>query len=538
MRRGSSIAGLCCALVVGCASADGLVAVTLKSDFVPGVEAARVDVELTDAAGADALRRRSAVLALDADLYEGVRVAEFESVSPGEYVATVFLRDARDAVLGRGVVRFSFDRSLVVTVIVSRACRDTACPRAGDDPSHTACLAGECVDPRCLDDARHCTSRCASDADCPPPPAECARGVCVEGACLAAPRSTACPPRQYCDAERGCQPLPEGLCANDAQCEDAIACTTDRCVGGRCVYDPVNARCTDSPGGVCDPFGGCQYPTCAGGGACTPGGSRPCPTCAVGTQSCTAGCQWTDACAPPPGAVEVACNGIDDDCNPTTRDDACPPDDACDFAARRCAALAPRLDGFEPASRPRCSCTSFVVNGAHFRAGVRGFARNLAVPDMVPGELTVLRDSSTQLRLPDICLTNHEDASFELWFENPDGQVSNRRTFTFAASAPSVQGMLPSSARSGLVCPTFTMERGAGLCEGAIWRAGGCAAEPNLGPFPLNVTPFMPLVGVGLEASGGCIDLGPTPAPGTYCVWVENPDGHRSPPVDFEVLPP
>ena len=62
-------------------------------------------------------------------------------------------------------------------------------------------------------------------------------------------------------------------CANDLQCDDRIDCTVNRCVAGRCTYEPSAARC--EAGSACDPVRGCLA-------------RRP---CAVDSQ-----CADTDAC--------------------------------------------------------------------------------------------------------------------------------------------------------------------------------------------------------------------------------------------------
>ncbi len=92
-----------------------------------------------------------------------------------------------------------------------------------------------------------------------------------------------------------------GGCAADADCDDALACTVDACVGGVCVSTPDDSLCS---GGTCDPVQG------AAGSGCTPRGGGRCDDGAGGggsgsssTTSSGAGGQDADGGA---GQVYVA----------------------------------------------------------------------------------------------------------------------------------------------------------------------------------------------------------------------------------------
>lgn len=67
--------------------------------------------------------------------------------------------------------------------------------------------------------------------------------------------------------------LDGATCARDRDCDDGLACTADRCRGGRCVREPRDARCRDTvcTVGRCDPSLGCVAEPigCDDGVACT-----------------------------------------------------------------------------------------------------------------------------------------------------------------------------------------------------------------------------------------------------------------------------
>ena len=64
-------------------------------------------------------------------------------------------------------------------------------------------------------------------------------------------------------------------CLRDADCDDGVACTRDRCAAGRCVREAEDAACDDglwcTGTGRCDPAAGCVFerPACADALECT-----------------------------------------------------------------------------------------------------------------------------------------------------------------------------------------------------------------------------------------------------------------------------
>lgn len=113
-------------------------------------------------------------------------------------------------------------------------------------------------------------------------------------------------------------PAPE--CEANADCDDGVACTADRCLGGRCERAAVPSRCAD--GTVCDGVSGCVDPVCGaglsrcagadGGVACVDlaGSTSDCGRCGVRCRegdACDRG-----ACVPQPRGASARCRAAAD----------------------------------------------------------------------------------------------------------------------------------------------------------------------------------------------------------------------------------
>ncbi len=84
----------------------------------------------------------------------------------------------------------------------------------------------------------------------------CTIDACVSGACTHEPDDGACPSGQVCDATRGCYTPPTmEECSTNADCNDGVSCTANRCVSGECRYIADNTTCPT--GQVCDATRGC-----------------------------------------------------------------------------------------------------------------------------------------------------------------------------------------------------------------------------------------------------------------------------------------
>lgn len=133
-------------------------------------------------------------------------------------------------------------------------------------------------------------------------------------------------------------------CTSDAQCDDEIDCTQDRCDAtlGRCRHEPDDGACDD--GGYCDgvercaPRLGClngEPVACSDGDACTVDacdeptrGCRHAPRDADGDGdpdgNCVPGADCDDRDAAVSSRVpEVCANGVDDDCDGTVDEPDC-----------------------------------------------------------------------------------------------------------------------------------------------------------------------------------------------------------------------
>jgi len=165
-------------------------------------------------------------------------------------------------------------------------CADSRCTGGGNSCSSLPAPASCCGDGECAgsEDAANCAVDCAECAA----PGDCADGdACTTDDCVA------------------------GVCVNDPlDCNDANACTTDGCTGGACTHTPVScddgeACTTDS----CHPATGCShvYPACGlsdgcCGPACAPGNDPDCPckpkgaACAADAECCSLDCRANGKC--------------------------------------------------------------------------------------------------------------------------------------------------------------------------------------------------------------------------------------------------
>lgn len=142
-------------------------------------------------------------------------------------------------------------------------------------------------------------------------------GACT-GASPAAPRDATVDDVRADDIPM--TPVEAGACADDASCDDGVACTVDRCNAGACIHAAVNSRCTG--GLTCDVRMGCVDTVCGllsscpagdGGVACVDLGedTANCGRCGM---RCIAGDRCDrGACVNTPGAVGTRCLA-DTDC--------------------------------------------------------------------------------------------------------------------------------------------------------------------------------------------------------------------------------
>jgi hypothetical protein len=216
MLRALLLAGL--AAVAGCGDDESVtMIVEVKTDMVPGVEFAAVRAVVTQGRR---MEETSSPAFLDDDFREARRIAEIGGLASGELSLRVDLLGARrEAVLGRTVRVDASSGPLIVTVVITRSCRDVVCPNDGS-PEATECLGGRCVPPDCsaLDPTECGVSECNTASDCAGAVA-CVAQACEEGSCLELPGD--CPAGLYCQPGVGCLATPEDGGLADAGPSDA-----------------------------------------------------------------------------------------------------------------------------------------------------------------------------------------------------------------------------------------------------------------------------------------------------------------------------
>lgn len=197
-------------LLCACGQDPSTVYVELRTDLVAGIEFDRIEVLRFSEDGTELLRQETRRVG-DRDFLQGSQIATLQGAD-GDWLLEVRLRDAMDGLVVTQPVLVTVRGDTLVTALISRECRDVACPAALGNLSHTACLAGECVSPRCtLESPEECGSpQCDSDESCGS--VECGDVQCLDGYCFASSGTEAaeCDEDQYCDTYQGCRGIPTG----------------------------------------------------------------------------------------------------------------------------------------------------------------------------------------------------------------------------------------------------------------------------------------------------------------------------------------
>ena len=199
-------------LVLLCACAPGAssVFVELRTDLIPGIEFERIEVVRFGEDGTELLRQEVRRLG-SRDFVQGAQVAQLQG-EDGDWLLEVRLRDARDGLVVAQPVLVTVSGDTIVTALISRECRGVECPAALGNATHTACLAGECVNPRCtLESLEECGApQCDTDESCGS--VECGAFECLDGYCFASSGTgeVECGDTQYCDPSVGCRAIPTG----------------------------------------------------------------------------------------------------------------------------------------------------------------------------------------------------------------------------------------------------------------------------------------------------------------------------------------
>jgi len=279
-----------CLLLAACGDDTSTLRVDVRTDYVPGVEFAEVEVGF-DESGTEL----TYPVRFGEDFLRGIRVAELEA-SPGQRT----LRARVNAADGRRIAerRLELDLSgdaTTVTVIFTRGCEGVSCPDGSGDSEATQCVGGRCVRPECTpENPEACSEGCSSADECPSDVAGCARAICDEGTCYVGSELGACATGEFCHPERGCIPEPEEM-------DGAVL--------------PADMGMPSDGGGETDMF---TDPSC--GQPCDTG--NPCELgtfdCSSGTPVCTAGgpADSGTECRPAASECDVAevCDGTSTTC--------------------------------------------------------------------------------------------------------------------------------------------------------------------------------------------------------------------------------
>lgn len=339
--------------------------VELVTSIVPRAEFSYVQIENLAPAplyeGATRIARVQTPVTFGQDFVHGLRVATFENVGAGEHVIQVRLLRADLTALISRRVRVTFDSDFVLRVHMTPDCVGVTCPSPAGSPALSECLAGHCVDERCIPpNGEFCpeVSFCNTEADCPAPLAACATRTCDDGIC-GVQTAGSCAAGMYCDPASGCVNIPDtdagipdaGVDAGeqDAASDDGgvvsidgalcgvvcvipddpchagiVSCATGVATCVPYVVQPVGSACGENK--VCDVNGVCS--DCTAGAACSIG-------CLGGTIRCGAGYAQCDvtgssahldvgaACSSTGACVEGSACGTGDTCSATGECVAC-----------------------------------------------------------------------------------------------------------------------------------------------------------------------------------------------------------------------
>ena len=199
-----------------CNDPGSILAVDLRTDYVPSVEWSEVRVFLLRGEREEVQRHSAGAN----DYIAGQRIGTFGGITPGSYEIRAELLSADRRVIASRTVVVQLASRQSATLLLSRDCAGITCPTDGDAAA-TECSGGRCVTPECsIESPERCAAGCVADTDCVSVVA-CASGRCSgEGACLFEPVEGACSSGEYCNPEEGCRVLPGDAVPDDASLGD------------------------------------------------------------------------------------------------------------------------------------------------------------------------------------------------------------------------------------------------------------------------------------------------------------------------------
>jgi len=233
----------------GCESEPVELFVDLRTDLVPGPEFVGVRATLIDVGTTE-----EALAQTDGDYLEGVRIAEFGNLEPGQRSLVVTLVDAEGATVAERRIQVDQEGSFAVTVLVTRDCRDVSC----DDPASQTCIGGRCGDVGCSElTPEACPApECMGDAECAAGSA-CATARCEAGSCVQVRDDTMCAETEYCSPDSGCAPID-----GSSSCTDIASANTVLWID---FEDDLADGASDRSGNGLDALCGPVCPTSGGG---------------------------------------------------------------------------------------------------------------------------------------------------------------------------------------------------------------------------------------------------------------------------------
>jgi len=330
------------ALIVGaslggaasCKSTGVALSVDLRTDYLPGREFVGVRTEIVPNGGGNQEIERL-VVPNDARFVEGARVADFGDLPSGDVLVKVKVISPEGQPMIERLARVTVSADYALTLVITRNCEGVTCPAPGGDLALATCDRGKCVRAECTTATpQYCAPpECANDTDCHPD-VDCVSGRCVGGTCLFLPVDSKCSTGQKCDATQGCTPPLGPACkptgTTETNCKDGI---DDDCDGRIDCLDPDCDAKTCEDGDLCTEGETCSSSACSGGTAktCDDGNTCTDDTCDPKTGCKNAPldmgtCDDGDVCTDGDKCVAGKCAGTSscDDGNPCT-DDACGP---------------------------------------------------------------------------------------------------------------------------------------------------------------------------------------------------------------------
>ena len=211
----------------------------------------------------------------------GQELAFFEGLAPSDKRGvTVRLKRLGGSELISSTVFIEHHKDIVITIAITRDCGGVTCgPVDGQDQR---CLAGVCVDARCITGnepfCSNINARCNDDSGCTAV-APCAKATCEDGICFSDAQNSLCAMDEVCDIDEAtCVPASvPGECMADAACTDGAS--SDGCIIGQCLVEVEACLYTLAPDGqTCATDGMCQKGICTAPELCSNGTQDPLET--------------------------------------------------------------------------------------------------------------------------------------------------------------------------------------------------------------------------------------------------------------------